>query len=239
MSEKTDKQDRQRNPYGDELNAARVGFGSDVSSQRLTPFEEEIIERAALLKKASGKPVYALDLFSGHCAANARRLAELGFQAYAVDFNEPADSLVPVIGTFAGGGSLHYLQQDARILDLSFLPAGLDLVTGQRGLHFLPFREAKLLVAKLASKLNAGASIFLSVGAVDCMVGGGYKHTDLPVEERWHPLEPELGGPIHVTEPLCLYKDEDIEALFADLDGSLVSVGRDDFGLFIVEFKAN
>ena len=93
-----------------------------------------------------------------------------------------------------------------RSLDFAFLTQKLDLITAQRSLHFLRFREAQLLIGKLAQNLKPGASMYFTIGAVDCKVGDGYKHTDLPVEHRWHPLEPALGGPIHVTEPLCLYK---------------------------------
>ena len=81
--------------------------------------------------------------------------------------------------------------------------------------------------------------MYFSIGAVDCAVGPGYKHATRPVEERWHPLEPDLGEPIHVTEPLCLYNHQDVQKLFADLAGELLSVGRDAFGLFIVHFAKN
>jgi hypothetical protein len=228
----------ERNPYGDELKSSREGFGSDVSSQRLTPFEEEILERAAQLKQTASETPSALDLFSGFCAANGLRLAQLDFTAYAVDFSPPDQSLETTAERpLPSGGILHYFEQDVR--DLSFLKGKLDLVTCQRGLHFLRYEEARTLVANLAERLKPGASMFFSIGAVDCAVGPGYKHADLPVAQRWHPLEPELGSPIHVTQPLCLYKQEDIESLFAGLDGKLVTVGRDDFGLFIVEFKMN
>lgn len=229
-----------RNPYGDELRTSRSGFGSDVSSQRTTPFEEEILKRAAELKQASDQPRCALDLFSGYCAANAIRLAELGFTAYAIDFSPPDRSLIKMIGhRLPGGGILHYLQQDARELDLSSMEGKLDLVTAQRGLHFLHFDEARQLVLKLAQQLKPEASMYFSIGATDCAVGAGYKHAHLPVAERWHPLEPELGDPIHVTEPLCLYRQEDIHLLFSDIEGHVVHIGRDDFGLFVVEFKKN
>lgn len=238
----------ERNPYGDELKSVLTGFGSDVSSQRLTPFEEEILRRAALLKQACAHQPVVLDIFSGYCAANALRFAKLGFEAYAVDFSPADECLASLIGvaiaTDNGAGDedcgiLHYLQQDVRKVDLNSLPLGIDLVTCQRGLHFLHFAEAVDLVSALAQRLNSGASMFFSIGAVDCAVGPGYKHADKPVAERWHPLEEELGAPIHVTAPLCLYKEEDITALFAGLDGKIVSVERDDFGLFIVEFRKN
>jgi hypothetical protein len=215
------------------------GFGSDVSSQRIEPFEAEMLHRAQLvMKEPSSEPPIALDLFSGYCAANGQRLAGLGFTTYAIDFSPPDQSLSSVVGQrLPSGGILHYMQKDVRNPDLSFLGAKLDLITAQRGLHFLRFQEAKALVATLTERLKPGASMFLSIGAVDCKVGAGYEHADLPVTERWHPLEPELGEPIHVTEPLCLYKQEDVESLFENLDGRLVSIGRDDFGLFIVEFR--
>ena len=228
------------NPYGDALKSSTTGFGSDVSSQRLTPFEEEIMERAAKLVARAGTRPVALDVFSGYCAANARRLADLGFTAYAVDFSPSDVSLTGVNGkTTANGGSLSYLQLDVRQFNPTSLERSLDLVTCQRGLHFLHFDEARLLVTKLAVMLNAGSSMYFSIGAVDCAVGPGYKHADRPVSERWHPLEPELGDPIHVTEPLCLYKAEDITTLFADAAriGQVVRLERDDFGLFVVEFK--
>ncbi len=229
---------RQRNPYGDELKSKVTGFGSDVSSQRRTPFEDEILQRADQLQQAATGPLSALDLFSGYCAANAHSLANLGFTAYAVDFSPPDKSLVAVVGRkMPSGGILHYMQFDARHLDLSLTTNKLALITCQRGLHFLRYADAQKLVAYLCDHLDLGASMFFSIGAVDCAVGPGYKHSDLPVAERWHPLEPALGEPIHVTEPLCLYKAEDIQALFANLKGELVRVGRDDFGLFVVEFK--
>ena len=228
------------NPYGDELKSSRTGFGSDVSSQRLTPFEETIIERAVVLQQSASGQLVAVDLFSGYCAANARRLAELGFTAYAVDFSPADASISAVIGQpHESGGILHYAQQDMREFDPATIGGTIDLVTCQRGLHFLRYQEARKLIAALASQLSPGASMYFSIGAVDCAVGPGYKHADLPVQERWHPLEPELGGPIHVTEPLCLYKEEDIQSLFANLGGELVSVARDDFGLFIVEYTNN
>ena len=228
------------NPYGDQLKNVRVGFGSDVSSQRLTPFEEEILERAATLQQNSDRVLNALDLFSGYCAANARRLAEMGFSAQAVDFC-PADlSITALLGvSFKSGGMLRYEEMDLRQFDPSHFAGKLDLVTCQRGLHFLHYDEARQLMVNLAAQLSSGACMYFSIGAVDCAVGPGYKHADLPVSQRWHALEPALGEPIHVTEPLCLYKDEDIQSLFANLGGTLVRVDRDDFGLFVVEFKKN
>jgi len=228
----------QINPYGDELKSVITGFGSDVSSQHSSAFEEAIIERARALQQAAKTSLVCLDLFSGYCAANARRLAELGFTAYAADFSPADATIVRMIGQkLPGGGTLHYLQGDVSHFDFGQLPAKLALVTGQRGLHFLRFTEARILMARLAANMESGASMFFSIGAVDCKVGGGYKHADRPVADRWHPLEPELGEPIHVTEPLCLYKRDDLDALFAGLPGSLVSVDVDDFGLYLVEYQ--
>jgi hypothetical protein len=231
---------QERNPYGDVLQASREGFGSDVSSQRIEPFEEEMLQYASQVKQSATETPWALDLFSGYCAANARRLAEMGFTAFAVDFSPADESLASVVGRpLVGGGMLRYVQEDVSKIDLSFLSCKLDLVTAMRSLHFLRYNDARTLVVALASRLKPGAEMFFTIGAVDCKVGGGYKHAHLPVEERWHPLEPELGGPIHVTEPLCLYKKEDIESLFANLGGRLISLGQDEFGLFTVRFKKN
>jgi len=215
---------RKMNPYGDELKSVITGFGSDVSSQHSSVFEEAIIERAKVLQQSAQ-------------GTNARRLAELGFTAYASDLS-PADATISeIIGRkLFSGGSLQYSQGDARDFDFAQLPGKLALVTGQRGLHFLHFAEAQALVVNLAEQMSSGASMFFSIGAVDCKVGGGYKHAALAVSERWHVLEPALGEPIHVTEPLCLYRRDDLDALFAAVKGSLVSVEVDDFGLFLVEF---
>jgi len=228
---------RKMNPYGDELKSVITGFGSDVSSQHSSVFEEAIIERAKVLQQSAQGSLVSLDLFSGYCATNARRLAELGFTAYASDLS-PADATISeIIGRkLFSGGSLQYSQGDARDFDFAQLPGKLALVTGQRGLHFLHFAEAQALVVNLAEQMSSGASMFFSIGAVDCKVGGGYKHAALAVSERWHVLEPALGEPIHVTEPLCLYRRDDLDALFAAVKGSLVSVEVDDFGLFLVEF---
>jgi hypothetical protein len=238
-AEFSSKQSTTRNPYGDKLISTLSGFGSDVSSQRLTPFEEEILQRAMELKQTSARPLQALDLFSGYCASNARRLAEMGYTAYAFDFSPPSLQLTSIGQPLPDGGVLHYQQQDVRDLDLTFLAQKLDLITAQRSLHFLRFLEAQKLIGKLGQNLNPGASMYFTIGAVDCKVGDGYKHTDLPVEHRWHPLEPELGEPIHVTEPLCLYKTEDVHMLFQGVDGRIVRLERDDFGLFVVEFQMN
>ncbi|MDR3614736.1 MAG: class I SAM-dependent methyltransferase [Candidatus Obscuribacterales bacterium] len=228
-----------RNPYGDQLISTLSGFGSDVSSQRLTSFEEEILQRAMELKPTSACPLQALDLFSGYCASNAKRLAEMGYIAYAFDFSPPSPELTNIGQLLPGGGILHYKQQDVRHLDLTFLAQKLDLITAQRSLHFLHFLEAQELIGNLARHLKSGASMYFTIGAVDCKVGNGYKHADLPVELRWHPLEPELGEPIHVTEPLCLYKTEDVHSLFQGVGGCIVRLERDDFGLFVVEFQMN
>ncbi|MBU6451077.1 MAG: hypothetical protein KGS72_04810 [Cyanobacteria bacterium REEB67] len=225
------------NPYGDQIKNVREGFGSDVSSQRLTPFEEEILARAENMQARQRHPLVALDLFSGYCAANARRLSELGFKAHAVDF-APADPAIAAIVDKPNhsGGVLHYQEVDLRQFDPSIFDGKLDLATCQRGLHFLRYNEARHLIVELTKQLTKGARMYFSIGAVDCAVGPGYKHAERPVADRWHPLEPDLGGPIHVTEPLCLYKDEDIVSLFAGLPGTLLRVERDDFGLFVVEF---
>lgn len=229
------------NPYGDELRSVKVGFGSDVSSQRLSPFEIDILRRAARRRPfqgSSSEPGIAFDLFSGHFAANAVRLARLGYTAYAADFSSPDNSLDAILGRkLPSRGSVHYLCGDVRNLSFDFLAGKLDLVSGQRGLHFLRFAEAQALITSLVVQLKLGGLLFLSIGAVDCKVGAGYAHSDLPVEERWHPLALELGAPIHVTEPLCLYKREDIDLLFAELSGRLVRVEQDDFGLFVIEFE--
>lgn len=229
-----------RNPYGDELRPVKAGFGSDVSSQRLSPFEKDILRRAASRRPtmSGASASYALDLFSGPFAANAVKFARLGYTAYAADFSAPDESLAALVGKkLPSGGILHYLCEDARKLSFDFFAEELDLVSGQRSLHFLRFAEARKLVAVLAGQLRTGGLMFFSIGAVDCKVGAGYKHRELPVEERWHPLAPELGEPIHVTEPLCLYKREDIDLLFAGLAGHIVKIGQDDFGLFEVEFE--
>ena len=93
-----------RNPYGDKLISTLSGFGSDVSSQRLTPFEEEILQRALELKQTSASSLYALDLFSGYFASNARRLAEMGYAAYACDFSPPSPELTSIGQTLPSRG---------------------------------------------------------------------------------------------------------------------------------------
>ena len=229
-----------RNPYGHELRASLPGFGSDISSQYLSQFEKNMLQRARCkIALSLGKPRYAIDLFSGYMAANAVRLAKMGFVVYAIDFSKAHLSLQSQIGQiFPGGGCFQYIQEDVRKVSFDALGGEIDLVTGQRSLHFLRFSEARRLVEKLVHQLrpNEGTMSF-SIGATDCKVGAGYKHAHLPVTRRWHPLEKHLGEPIHVTEPLCLYKEEDIHLLFANLDGKITHISRDDFGLFLVDFK--
>jgi hypothetical protein len=114
-----------------------VGFGSDVSSQRLTPFEEQILDRASQRQALSPKPLVAVDLFSGFFASNAHRLATIGYQSYAIDFSPQDSSLDDIVGKrLATGGSLVYICEDVRNVSFHFLRKQLDLVTAQRSLHF-------------------------------------------------------------------------------------------------------
>ncbi len=193
-----------------------MGKGIDVGQRRVSSLGKRVI-RFALSGEAPSKVCVELGPGRGRLAIV---LALLGFRCYLYD-SDP--SLAPhyarINACLGEYGDIKFHLMDVRDMGYGDLPEGVGLVVAERVLHHVRFREAVRILKVLRNRTLPGGRFFLSFSGLNSPIGEGYPDRDLPVEERWSPLPPDVGRRYDISGEVCLYTEEDVARLMEEVGG--------------------
>lgn len=97
-----------------------------------------------------------------------------------------------------------------------------DVICVRRSLCCVPYAEARRIVRLLLRQLKIGGKLYLSVLGLHSELSDGYATKDLPIEERFSELAPNLAKKYLITSPVCLYSERDLFMLLLEGGGSVL-----------------
>lgn len=213
------------NIYGDRMIDTSGSHGSDISSQRI-----DDLDRAAIEFVLNGLPGDGAICDIG-CGAGVQgmRFAMLGAQ---VEFYDLVDisARIEAFGALFPTCRARFFAGDIR---QTFRRAGaepLGAAYSQRTIHYLPYREAEALFARVAGALSPGGRFFVSASGLNSELGIDYPGRAFDPNGRFHALSPEMAEKHQIKTPVCLYSEEDIARLALDTGFDVVKIWSSDFG---------
>jgi SAM-dependent methyltransferase len=180
----------------------------------------QLARREIARRRQFSSPPRALDL---PCADGryAVALARAGAQVIAVDLpthrqavegRATAADVIDRVQFVAG--SLHALQQLPR--------HSYDVIFCRRGLHHLPFEEARTTVRELLQLLRIGGKLYVSAFGLYSPLGDHYPAAELPIEERYAELPATLARQYDLHGPVCLYTERNLFLILVESGGSVL-----------------
>jgi SAM-dependent methyltransferase len=211
------------NLYGDQLVATTGSHGPDIASQRLDDLDKRALD--AVLR--SDERPTCIDLGCGF-GWQGLRFALLGAPSYLFDLQqEPAalarfriETQLPM--TFWSG--------DIHALPDADLPTKVDIGFSQRFIHFLRFEQARILLSRIAARMQPGARFFISGSGIASELGDGYAGKESPLHARFDHLQAEMAQKHNILEPVCLYDQDDLSLLMLQAGFERVEIWRSAFG---------
>ncbi len=205
-----------------------MGTGIDVGSYRVSSLGKEAL-RFALSGVSPSKVYVEIGPGKGRLAVI---FALLSFRCHLYD-SDPSliEHYRSLTRCFGVEGQLFFNLQDVRTLRYRDLPEGIGVFVAERVLHHLKFSESVRVLKILRNRMLPGGRVFLSLSGLNSPIGKGYPHANLPVEERYSSLSPDVANKFKITGKVCLYTPEDVRRLMEEVGGFReVIVRLTDFG---------
>jgi len=93
----------------------------------------------------------------------------------------------------------------------------LDSISFQCSLHFLPYREAELLLTALHDHhLAVGGTLHITIPSILSGIADGYEPIETSVVKRFAPLSEEKARRFGVEDKVCLYNLHELVVLVRD-----------------------
>lgn len=197
------------NLYGDKPVRTTGSHGVDIGSQRMDELDLEALRLAVSSSEIHEK--VAIDLGCG-LGFQGIRLAILGWQSILYDILDIHDR-IDIVREVVGVQGLEFRKLDLRQASVNDFPPTIGLIFSQRFIHYLRFEEASRLLALVASKLCPSGRLFLSASGMESELGLGYVASEDPVEVRFAVLAPEMQEKHTIYEPVCLYREKELQNL--------------------------
>lgn len=211
------------NSNGDSLVPTSVGRGSDISSQREDALESMALDWMRALLQEKLRP-NALDLGCG-LGAVSLKLSKLGIHSDAVDLLPPSelcsDAISKNLITWHEKSASDFLKDSNK---------SWTLIIAQRFLHYLPWKDAQLLLSELSKKAAPKAKIILTVSGLNSELGDNYLHKAWPVQDRFCPLSDEMQEKHGINQAVCLYTAAEAVSLLTQSQWKAIHFGVSDFG---------
>ena len=180
------------------------------------------VEYAKLLVNHSGKSnLYALDLGCSPYFPQSQRLANLGFTVDAFDLEKPVISLDQI--------NLHKTHINYQVKNIADLTAddlhnNYHIIYSNRCFSFLRYSHAYSLIRILLQRANSKTRFFVGFFTNLSKYAENYP-IELPLEDRYVPLNNEIARMNQMFAPVCLYTQKEIvEDLLGDLPITIIEI---------------
>jgi len=193
-------------------------YGVDVALRRTDDLDKLMIADVSA-RVARGELPLVLDIGCG-AGGQARRLASHGAQVHAVDINEYQQD-------FVSDSAVSFTQADITSW-IENSTINFDMVCFQRTLHYLPYTQAKSLLAKL--KERTSGTLYLSVTGATSAIARAYPALNQPLEKRFDILESTGQAIFSITAPLCIYTENEVINLLRSTGWKVIQPRVSDFG---------
>lgn len=213
-----------------------IKYGVDVASLRADDLDKLML-KVITARSACGESLSVLDI---GCASGAQswRMSKAGAKVTGLD-----------IADFGDNFSLHIeeLKQSDWTGELKFVQAGVmnwlvganeefDIVCCQRMLHYLPYRQAKILLKEIAKMKDV--ILYLSVTGATSAIATNYTELSKGVDDRFGHIEETLQAVFSITAPVCLYYESELLELLRECGFEIKQSRVSDFGNIKVVAKA-
>jgi len=218
------------NEKGDVFLPTEDGHGVDISSQRQDKLDirscQMIRERVAV-----GYKMHVVDLGGGF-GAHSIRMAEAGALVTMIDLSpEATDNFKKAVEQgMIVFDSVRFVQKDFCDIEDSDLPEKIDMLYSQRAIHYVPYKEALLVLSGLCNRMESDGHVFISAAGFDTEYGKTYPDRDKPVEDRFAFVADDMQKKYGIMHRLVTYKEEDMFKLLKAVGFRDIKVTRSDFG---------
>jgi SAM-dependent methyltransferase len=202
-------------------------YGVDVASTRLDDLDKRVLAAIERMVSARVSPC-VLDVGCGQ-GGLAVALAAAGATVTALDIDDYAET----INLRTTNTSIDFIQADIRDW-VATNTERFDLVVLQRVLHYLPYKDAQIVLEKLR---HVSDKLYLSVTGTTTAIASHYDALTMPITERWGKLDVVGQELFSITAPLCLYAESELGELLKKTGWQIEWLRVSDFGNIKVEAK--
>lgn len=189
-------------------------YGVDIAARRADDLDKKLLT-AVTAAVADGCCPRVLDLGCGS-GGLAARLAAAGASTTAVDIADYAAEIAAHNRALPPASPpITFIQAEAgQYLARGTVPT-FDFAVLQRMLHYLPYPDARRLLAQLRDRCTQA---YLSVTGVESAIGCAHPAAAQPLPDRFRSLPLVAQDTFTITAPLCVYSQ-------TELVGALQSTG--------------
>ncbi len=210
------------NLYGDELTVLSANKGADIATQRADDLDQASV---AYAQERPGALV--LDLACG-AGGQARRLLDAGAEVVGLDFPDLAMAFVKHTQSRAQFVGMNMANLEAWFL--KDYAGAFTQITCQRAIHYLPRKQALQVLVQLRGLLSPGGALFISCSGLRSELGEGYEGQAFPPETRFHTLAAAMAEKHSIKQPVCLYTEEEFQALLEEAGFRITTIYASAFG---------
>jgi len=201
-----------------------MATGVDVSKTRLDDLDRMVV-RDSLGEPFSKKTVCN---FGSGASTLSRALASNGHTVYNYD---ERDLHSHFLLDQALGLRSNFTQLDIANIRKHNLPKVIDFAVFQRVLHYLPYKEVRVLLERVTRNLDEEGRVYIALSGLESELGRGYAAADSLVHSRMGVLDEQVAKDFFIEKPVCLYTQTDAEQLVGEIDGlEIDQIWQSDFG---------
>jgi hypothetical protein len=196
-------------------------YGVDIGATR-----SDDLDRLFLLEIAKQKNPEVLNIGSGN--ANQSRKMSSGEAIVTsvdiVDYSEDySDTEVQ-----PKSGATKFIHADALTFLKTIPDNTYDFACAQRMIHYLPYHQAQLLLEEI--RRTTEHSLHISVTGIESAIGIGYGDKNKEAPKRFCALPQEEREKFHITEPICLYTQDEFKKLLENSGWDIEKIWTSAFG---------
>lgn len=166
------------------------------------------------------------------------RMAQMGAHVTAIDLDasNACDLLKRVaLHNLLDPEQVIFIEKDWRHLEAGDLPQEIDVLFSQRSLSYVAFADLCKIISYCSSKMKTGSSLFISLNGIDSLYGADHPLRDAPLEKRFGPLSDKMQTVLNASEPVCVYRQEEIARVFEGTNIYVEEIQKTPFGNFQIK----
>lgn len=218
------------NDYGDNAVPTPDGYGIDIGSQRQDDLDRQAM--AYVLQCLSDGRIPCLVELGGGQGTQAVRFARAGANVLMIDRDNQAEKLFATAITEYGlvPECLRFRQVDFSALTPTDMPEAIDILYSQRAIHYVPYLKAHDLLRICRDRMAEDAMIFISAAGYDTEYGKTFPSRNVPLENRYDFVTPDMQEKHLIYKKIVIYKPEDLYNLLRQAGFRDIEIFESGFG---------